>query len=865
MKKFKLAIISIILGLLSNLTFSQTLENQLEDILTPLVSNEKWSGAILLEKDGKIQINKGFGFDDRKNKIPINSDSKFQLGKASVIFTSLAIMQLKEKGKLSLNDPISKFIPKYPHGDKITIHHLLALSSGIPDYISFLQQDEFDKIRNTPKNLDEMINIFINQSLEFEPGEISKQTRFKQKLSRSSDSGFSNSSYLLLTKIIETVSGISYEKYIDQNIFKKLDMKNSGFLTENKNEKLVNGYKLSNNDLKKVDNNILLSNFRGTQSAYSSVNDLFKLIKSFKTENLLKKESFDLMSSAQSGDEVGHRFCYGWAWSSNPDNTNRIIYQSANDDGLQVNLIYNLDSERVLILLGNIDNLPKNLKPGYRDLKPARTPPYLQMISRIFNSPKGVSAFYVLDKAIQSGGMTSLKHKFNSIKDSDNFFFLEPEINYLGYKYINLGQPDIAVEIFRINTEKFPKSGNAFDSYAEGLMNIKKDDLAVKDYKKSLELNPKNENATKMIEVIKEKKIKMKSDKNSDIYLKKSKQSFTPVRTNNIAFGDIDNDGDLDMVAANMGFNNSKIWFNDGNGQFEASEQNLTQLGHGVKLGDLDNDGDLDIFITCAGWQERGVETNKPSKIYFNDGKGFFIDSNQDLKDSLISGNSTQLFDIDKDGDLDARVTYNRNDDRIYINNGKGFFTNSDIKVPDNCEVADLNNDGLPDFFVRDDNKGYKVLLNKGKMKFEESWSIEDKTVTQTFVTFSDLDNDKDIDIIVTNGNRQKVFPTKIFLNDGKGNLTDTNQKLRAVVFGRTSAGDINGDGFKDLVISSVGQADEVWINDGNAIFSKTSIRFPNASSRRSSTIIDINGDKKQDLIIADFFGGSNQIWFNDK
>jgi len=150
-------------------------------------------------------------------------------------------------------------------------------------------------------------------------------------------------------------------------------------------------------------------------------------------------------------------------------------------------------------------------------------------------------------------------------------------------------------------------------------------------------------------------------------------------------------------------------------------------------------------------------------------------------------------------------------------------------------------------------------------MKFEESWSIEDKTVTQTFVKFSDLDNDKDIDIIVTNGNRQKVFPTKIFLNDGKGNLTDTNQKLRAVVFGRTSAGDINGDGFKDLVISSVGQADEVWINDGNAIFSKTSIRFPNASSRRSSTIIDINGDKKLDLIIADFFGGPNQIWFNDK
>jgi len=124
------------------------------------------------------------------------------------------------------------------------------------------------------------------------------------------------------------------------------------------------------------------------------------------------------------------------------------------------------------------------------------------------------------------------------------------------------------------------------------------------------------------------------------------------------AFEDLDNDGDKDGVFTNMAFNHSQVLFNDGKGNFVDSGQKLTQCGHGVGVGDFDNDGDLDLFISCAGWNEGGKKYDYPSKIYFNDGKGIFKDSGQDLGDLKLSGNGIKIFDLEGDGDLDAHIHY---------------------------------------------------------------------------------------------------------------------------------------------------------------------------------------------------------------
>jgi hypothetical protein len=142
------------------------------------------------------------------------------------------------------------------------------------------------------------------------------------------------------------------------------------------------------------------------------------------------------------------------------------------------------------------------------------------------------------------------------------------------------------------------------------------------------------------------------------VSLESSPQLFGRTETFQVGLGDLDGDGDLDAVLANMGANYSQVWFNDGAGQFADSGQRLTQQGHGLGLGDLDGDGDLDIFMTCAHYGGGGGWSKKPSRVYLNDGGGTFQDTGQDLGDTDLSGNGVNLIDLDGDGDLDAHEIY---------------------------------------------------------------------------------------------------------------------------------------------------------------------------------------------------------------
>ncbi|MCP4214470.1 MAG: VCBS repeat-containing protein [bacterium] len=348
-------------------------------------------------------------------------------------------------------------------------------------------------------------------------------------------------------------------------------------------------------------------------------------------------------------------------------------------------------------------------------------------------------------------------------------------------------------------------------------------------------------------------------------FTESQKQVFKPVRTYHIALTDLDKDGDLDAIFSNMGFNAGEIWMNNGDGTFKNSGQQLTQLGHGIGLGDLDDDGDLDLFVTCAGWVEAGVEHKKPSKIYFNKGKGVFIDSGQELGDANISGNSVSLADIDSDGDLDAAVIYNQEEDKLYLNDGKGNFTKSSIKIPEESIFVDLDADGDPDIFQVQRGKGYQTLLNNGKGSFTVHGLIADTSVFVPFAGIGDLDNDGDPDVIVTNGNRMAKNPTKVLLNDGTGRLKDSGQQLTPGIFGRVGLGDLNGDGSLDAVITGARQPAAIWLNNGKGTFYQSSVTLKSLGAFHSPRLKDIDEDGDVDIMIANFIGGSNKIWLNNK
>lgn len=369
-------------------------EKQLDEILKPEVDGDHWSGVILMEKNGMI-IKKAYGMMDRERQIPNRIDTRFRLGRTSTIFTALSVLKLVEEGKMNLNDRLSKYLPHFPNGDIIAIHHLLSHSSGLPDLGRLMSNQEFESIRTQPFTLNQLLAIFRDQPLEFVPAELLENNRFPQPLMKADERGFFSAPYLLLTAVIEEVSGSDFESFVENKVLVPLKMSDSGFLKDGKeNPDLAVGYRQSERGIQKV-GNLLLSNFRGTHSMYSTVPDLYKLYVAFREKTLLNPEMLNILFHPYSGDSRGHRFCYGWAWIMKPGTEKRILYTSSQDDGLFVNLVRQPEEGLAMILLGNIGNLPHWMRPpGAEKLKLPPRKSFLPSLFRLLEatgdeSPEG--------------------------------------------------------------------------------------------------------------------------------------------------------------------------------------------------------------------------------------------------------------------------------------------------------------------------------------------------------------------------------------------------------------------------------------------------------------------------------------------
>lgn len=352
----------------------------------------------------------------------------------------------------------------------------------------------------------------------------------------------------------------------------------------------------------------------------------------------------------------------------------------------------------------------------------------------------------------------------------------------------------------------------------------------------------------------------------------KSTQSFPPAETFQVALGDFDRDNDLDAVFANMTNHNSTIWFNDGNGNFTNSGQTLTQQGHGVGVGDLDGDTDLDLFITCAIYGYPNQWFYRPSKIYFNQGNGIFYDSGQNLGDSLESKTFVDLVDYDFDNDLDAVVQHYETLRgiyyKVYENNGDGIFSLSGFSTPDNSfpSWGDLDNDGDTDIFLKMDDVGYSVLLNDGTGNFSTRWQYSDTSATfdERCVELADFDGDQDLDAFIINRGEVNGLPAKVFLNDGTGQFTDTGQRLGSFKWSWIESADVDNDNDSDIVISVFQGQMQVWLNDGSGYFTDSGLRLGGNNLYRGMDLGDLDKDGDVDIFVGYFGQGSNEIWFND-
>ncbi|MCU1256488.1 MAG: beta-lactamase [Candidatus Angelobacter sp.] len=184
---------------------------RMEQIIQSYVPG-KFMGTVLVAQDGKVLLDKAYGFANLEWEVPNTPTTKFRLGSITKQFTAASILLLEERGKLKVEDPVKKYMPDAPAAwDKITIFHVLTHTSGIPSLTSF---PDFASHEAQPMTPEKLVEWFRDKPLEFEPG-----TKWN----------YSNSGYILLGYLIEKISGQSYSDFVQQNIFTPLGMKDSGY------------------------------------------------------------------------------------------------------------------------------------------------------------------------------------------------------------------------------------------------------------------------------------------------------------------------------------------------------------------------------------------------------------------------------------------------------------------------------------------------------------------------------------------------------------------------------------------------------------------------------------------------------------
>ena len=303
---------------------------RMEQIVQAYVPS-RFMGSVLVAQDGKVLLDKGYGFANLEWDVPNTPNTKFRLGSITKQFTAASILLLEERGKLKVEDPVKKYMPDAPAAwDKITIFHVLTHTSGIPSLTSFPDFESHEAQAMTPEKL---VEWFRDKPLEFEPG-----TKWN----------YSNSGYILLGYLIEKISGQSYSDFVQQNIFTPLGMKDSGY---DSNSTIIAHRAAGYTPGKSGPVNagfVHMSIPFSAGALYSTTEDLLRWEQGLFGGKVLKAESLAKMTTPFKQD-----YAFGLGVSTN--NGHKMIAHDGGIEGFNTALAYYPDDKLVVAVLANLN------------------------------------------------------------------------------------------------------------------------------------------------------------------------------------------------------------------------------------------------------------------------------------------------------------------------------------------------------------------------------------------------------------------------------------------------------------------------------------------------------------------------------
>ena len=455
---------------------------KIEELIGLYTDYGGFNGAVLVAHQGEVILKKGFGYASVEWEIPNTPDTKFRIAAITKPFTAILVLQLVAERKLDLHTPISEYLPNYNKktGAEITIHHLLTHTSGIVrNYKSRDSIPRFpDKLR-----VNELIKEFENLPLEFTSGE---------KFS------YSNTGYLLLTHIIETVTTKSYETLLKEKILLPLNMNHTGIEKHRPIiKKRAKGYFESFGEIYNA-NYIDMSGITGVGNMFSTIEDLYLLDQALYNEILLPKEQLDLLFAKHVEDKnYGGYYGYGWELQeSQVGNTNETIPTIGHTgviDGFCARFTRIPSTHSSIIFLNNTRRAFLN----------AITTAITAILEeKSYDFPLKPLALF-MTRTIEKEGIEKGIQFYKEHQEHPEYYKSEEELIVAGYRFLHAGNAVNAAKIFKLSIDVFRDRDNPYDSYAEALMTLGKKEEAILNYKKSLKINPNNYNAQQMIEKIK--------------------------------------------------------------------------------------------------------------------------------------------------------------------------------------------------------------------------------------------------------------------------------------------------------------------------------------------------------------------------
>lgn len=437
-----------------------------------------FSGTVLVSEHDQVIFKQGYGLADREWNIPNTPDVKFRLGSITKQFTSMLIMQLVAAGKIKLDGHLSDYLPYYRKdtGSRVTISQLLSHTSGIPSYTD--APNFFADVSRNPYGVEEFVKKYCSGDLQFEPG-----SKFH----------YDNSGYFLLGAILEHITGKTYEALLKESIFGPLAMKDSGY--DHYAEilpKRATGYEL---DLGGVANAAYLdmSLPYAAGSLYSTVEDLYKWDQALYTDKLLSNELKQKLFTPN----LEH---YGYGWVINtippeePGGGQTAIAHGGGINGFNTLEVRYVGDHDLILLFNNTPGANLNdMAKGIRFILYGKEP----------ETPKRFLA-RDLGQTLVNRGVEATIAQYRELKRTkpNDYNFDERALNNLGYMVLGKDRKADALAIFQLNVQEYPKSANVYDSLAEAYAKDGQKAKAIANYRKSLELDPKNENAaTKLKEL----------------------------------------------------------------------------------------------------------------------------------------------------------------------------------------------------------------------------------------------------------------------------------------------------------------------------------------------------------------------------